>query len=466
MFKSAIKIYNNLPPSLQNTAISAYGMLWKNRRFGGIFEQEYTGFKEREHYTSNQWHEYQTIKLREILKHAYLNVPYYKQVFEKNGWNIDSLKRFELHQLATLPFLDKSTLRAEGTTSLISVNLEKGGTFLSSSGTTGTPTKILYSHAMHQRVFAAYESRVRNWAGINRLMKRASIGGRRILPDADAKPPYYRINYAEKQIYLSAYHISAQTAHNYVDGIRDFGAEYMTGYTMSNYILARFLENGNIEAPEMKALVLSSEKLTPEMRATFTKVYGCKAFDGWSGVENCALISENEFGQLLVSPDMGIIEILNDQNEPVKPGETGHVVCTGFLNYDQPLIRYRIGDRVTLAKEQHTLCGRHMMVISDIEGRIEDIISGPDGRQMVRFHGIFVDLHSVIEAQLIQHTLHDYEIKVATSGAFDENDKLIMIKRMQTQLGTVNVYFTEVSHIPKGANGKFKAVVSRVTGGG
>lgn len=462
MFKNAIKIYNNLPPTLQNTAISAYGMFWKNRRFGGIFEQEYTGFKDREHFTSNQWIEYQTIKLRDLLQHAYLHVPYYKKVLKQSGWNIDALKRFELHQLATLPFLDKSTLRAEGTTSLVSVVPEKGGTFLSSSGTTGTPTKILYSHAMHQRVFAAYESRVRNWAGVNRLMKRASIGGRRILPDADAKPPYYRINYAEKQIYLSAYHISAQTARNYVDGIRKFGAEYMTGYTMSNYILARFLEHGNIEAPEMKALVLSSEKLTPEMRATFTKVYGCKTFDGWSGVENCGLISENEFGQLLISPDVGIIEILNNNNEPVKPGETGHVVCTGFLNYDQPLIRYRIGDRVTLANEQHTLCGRNMTVISDIEGRIEDIISGPDGRQMVRFHGIFVDLHSVIEAQLIQHTLHDYEIKVATSGTLDPSDKSIMIKRMQSQLGNITVIFTEVSHIPRGANGKFKAVISQV----
>ncbi len=466
MLKSAVKLYNNLPPSLQNTAISAYGMLWKNRRFGGIFEQEYTEFKDREYYTQTQWFDYQTTKLREILTHAFVNVPYYRQLLKEKGWDTDTLGKFELHQLTTIPLLEKSVLRNEGTTSLLSATREKGSTFLSSSGTTGTPTKILYSHAMHQRVFAAYESRVRNWAGVNRHMKRGSIGGRRILPDADASPPYYRINYAEKQIYLSAYHISSHTVKNYVEGIKRFGAEYLTGYTMSNFILARFIEDAGIQAPEMKAMVLSSEKLTSEMRHTFARVYGCKTYDGWSGVENCGLISENEFGQLLVSPDVGIIEILDDDGNPVNPGETGHVICTGFLNYDQPLIRYKIGDRVTLAKNQHTLCGRNMMVIEDIEGRIEDTITGPDGRQMVRFHGVFIDLKSVIEAQLIQHTLYDYEIKVSTTGNLSDDDKSIMIKRMQSQLGKVTVIFTEVNHIPRGANGKFKAVVSRITGGG
>ena len=82
------------------------------------------------------------------------------------------------------------------------------------------------------------------------------------------------------------------------------------------------------------------------------------------------------------------------------PGETGEVYSTGLLNFDQPLIRYRIGDMVKLAENQQTLCGRNMPVIEEIVGRVEDTVIGRDGREMVRFHGIFINLPSVFSKLL------------------------------------------------------------------
>ena len=38
--------------------------------------------------------------------------------------------------------------------------------------------------------------------------------------------------------------------------------EYMTGYAMSNFFLADFIEKNNLKAPKMKAVITSSEKLT------------------------------------------------------------------------------------------------------------------------------------------------------------------------------------------------------------
>lgn len=460
--KYGAKIYQYLPVGLQNLAISSYGLFWKSRRFGGIFADEYRAFREREQYTVDQWQVFQTTKLREMLVHAFSNVPFYKDLYQAHGFTLTDLQKFELSDLVRLPYVTKNDIRIRGTGTMLSAKQEHGGQYMASSGTSGTPTKIKYSHAMHQRIFAAYESRVRNWAGVTRFMTRASIGGRRILPGSENKPPYYRYNSAERQVYLSAYHISKNTVQNYVDGIVRYGVEYMTGYAMSNYFLARFIEEAAIEAPQMRATVLSSEKLTPDMRALFLRVYGCKSYDGWSGVENCALVSESEYGQLLVSPDVGILELLDNEGSPIAPGETGEVVCTGFLNYDQPLIRYRIGDYMTLSKNQHTLCGRNMPIISDIEGRSEDTVIGPDGREMVRFHGIFINLPSVVEAQLIQHDQLHYTINVVTTGKLAVEDRTTMIQRMHSQLGGVEVEFCEMAHIPRGANGKFKAVISHL----
>jgi len=456
------KIYSALPIYLQNVFISAFGYQWKKRRFGGVYKKELKGFKSREEFSGNTWSEYQISELRKLLIHAFETVPYYNSLYKNAGISIEDFEKFETADLKRLPILTKEDLRKFGTTTLLSSKREKGGQFFSSSGSTGTPTKILFSNAMHQRWSAAFEARIRNWAGLSRLNSRGMIGGRRVVPDGAVKGHYYRYNSVEKQIYFSAYHISSSTAADYAFALNKYKPEYMTGYAMSNYFLARFLDEQKITVPELKAVITSSEKLTPEMRETFLKVYGCKTFDSYSGVEACGLISENEYGQLLVSPDVGIMEILNENGSPCKPGETGEIFSTGLLNFDQPLIRYRIGDHVKLAENQNTLCGRNMTVIEEITGRIEDTITGPDGRKLVRFHGVFVELPNVIEGQIIQHSLDDFEIKVVCVNRLNPTENKTIISRMISQLGPVNVRINEVEIIPRNHNGKFRAVISHL----
>ena len=180
------------------------------------------------------------------------------------------------------------------------IKREKAGHFFASSGSTGTPTKILFSHAMHQRWMALFESRVRNWAGVNSFIPRGMIGGRRVLPTANNKPPFYRYNSFEKQVYFSAYHINRKNATDYLEGMKRYQVEYMTGYAMSNFFLARFFKEQQLNAPQLKAVLTSSEKLTKEMRQVFKEVYNCKTYDSWSGVEACGLITECEHGSCIL----------------------------------------------------------------------------------------------------------------------------------------------------------------------
>jgi phenylacetate-CoA ligase len=315
---------------------------------------------------------------------------------------------------------------------------------------------------MHQRWSAGFEARIRHWAGIDRFTPRGMIGGRRVIAEGISKPPFYRYNLFEKQVYFSAYHISANSVDDYVDGMKRYGVQYMTGYAMSNYFLARFIQESKIDAPPLKAVITSSEKLTPAMRQVFYDVYRCKTYDSWSGVEACGLVSECEHGSLHISPDIGIIELLDDSGKPVKPGETGEVVCTGLINFDQPLIRYRIGDKMQLG-DRPCACGRSMPVIKEIMGRMEDTVVGKDGREIVRFHGIFIDLPNLIEAQLIQEDYDVFTIKaVASNGTLTEKEQAIIRQRMESQLGKIQLSIEQVSAIPRNPNGKFQAVISKV----
>lgn len=442
-------------------AVSAYGLSWRKRRFGGIFLDELKKFKNREQFSLQQWEDYMVVELRKLLLHAFNTVPFYRESFKKYGIGKSEITKLHLFDLSKLPFLEKNDLRAFGKTTLLSSTLEKGGEFFASSGSTGTPTQILFSHAMHQRWSAGFEARIRHWAGVDRLTPRGMIGGRRVVPAGDAKSPFYRYNFFEKQTYFSAYHISASNASDYLKGIKKHQVEYMTGYAMSNYFLARFIQERNLDAPKLKAVITSSEKLTPEMRSTFQDVYQCKTYDSWSGLEACGLVSECEQGSLHISPDLGILEILNEEGQPVKPGEVGEVVCTGLINFDQPLIRYRIGDRMRLGNNNCS-CGRSMPTVEEIVGRVEDTVIGQDGREMVRFHGIFIDLPNLIEGQIIQHTLASFEIKIVTNGKWTQVESETIRKRMMSQLGNIDLQISEVSEIGRNQNGKFQAVISHL----
>ena len=455
------KIYKFLPLPLQNVAISIFGYLWQKRRFGGVFQEELIEFKKRDNFTRAQWSDYTVQELRKIILYAFENVPFYKNLYQQNGFTLERLQNLTLNELKSLPFLEKEAVRKFGETDLMATHFDKEGEYFGSSGSTGTPSKIYFSKTTHQKWSAAFEVRIRHWAGVNNKTPRGMIGGRRVLPNANDGPPYYRYNLVEKQVYFSAYHIAQSTAQNYVDGMKKYGIEYMNGYAVSNYLLALFIKKNNIQAPKLKAVITSSEKLTTEMRTVFQEVYQCKTYDSWSGVEACALVSECEHGSLHVSEDVGILEIIDDNGNEVSEGETGEVVCTGFLNYDQPLLRYRIGDRMTKGKGS-CACGRNMPMIKDIDGRMEDVIKGADGRQMVRFHGLFIGISSIERAQVIQHTIHHIEIKIQNEIALTTPEIELIKTRLESQLGTMKVDVNQHQKIEQTANGKFKAVISMI----
>jgi phenylacetate-CoA ligase len=165
---------------------------------------------------------------------------------------------------------------------------------------------------------------------------------------------------------------------------------------------------------------------------------------------------------LHVSPDVGIVEILRPDGSPCDPGEVGEVVTTCLMRSYQIFIRYRLGD-LAAWDPVPCPCGREMPVIKEVVGRLEDVVVGPDGRQMVRFHGIFVNQLHVIEGQIIQEALDLIRVKVVPTEGFDQLDEIDIKKRIEQRLGeSVKVIVETVSEIPRTKAGKFKAVISNL----
>ena len=454
-------VYSILPLGVQNIGISIYGLYWKNRRLGGKYREYLGEFKNREYYDAEQWRIYQSIQLQSLLVHAYHHVPYYVEIFKELKLKEKDLLNFKLSDLKFLPYLEKDALRQYGTNKLMSNYVSKGS-FVNSSGSTGTPVSIYLSKDFHRKWSAIMETRIRNWAGVSIDNPRGMIGGRRIIPNHYVKYPLYRYNIFEKQTYFSAYHLSLDTVQNYIDGLVINKVEYLTGYAVSIFLLSKFALESSLKIPKLKAVITSSEKLTQEMKYTISEAFKCRVYDSYSGVESCGLISETPEGKMVFSPDSGILEVLDENGSEVGDGQVGEVVLTGLYNYDQPLIRYKIGDSVEKAKNQKLDCGREMIVIEKILGRTEDIIYGGDGRAMVRFHSLFYSIPGLKLSQIIQDDIGEIRLRlVCDEKAYDRQySENLILKRLESQLGNTNTTFEYVDEIEKSANGKHKAVIN------
>jgi phenylacetate-CoA ligase len=106
-----------------------------------------------------------------------------------------------------------------------------------------------------------------------------------------------------------------------------------------------------------------------------------------------------------------------------------------------------------------------MVVVDEILGRVEDTVIGADGREMVRFHGIFINIPWIVEAQVIQHEMTRFEIRLVTSCDPVNEDLELIRRRMQSQLGDIQLEINRVQQIERSPNGKFKAVISHVARG-
>lgn len=452
----ADRIYARLPVWGQHVAVSAYGLYWNRLRFGAGYREFVDGYRARDRWSADQWRRWQTEQIGELVRLAAAHVPYYRAT-----WTAAERAAGAAGHLEALPLLGKEPMRADPH-AFVRDDVEVSRPLVfHTSGSTGTPIASIWTAREYRNALALREVRSARWAGVSFTRPRATFSGRIVEPDPDSKGPFYRFNIVERQAYLSAFHLRRETAGAYVEALRKHRIEWLTGYAVSFYLLARFMLEDGIAPPRtVRAIVTTSEKVTPGMRETMERAFGCRVFEEYSTVENAVFASECEHHRLHVSPDSGVVELLRPDGSPALPGEPGEVVATCLMRDYQPMIRFRLGDMATWDAEPCP-CGRGMPVLREVLGRVEDVVVGPDGREMVRFHGIFTDQPHIREGQIIQETLTRIRVKVVPADGYGATDADNITARMHQRLGTgVEIIVEPVELIPRTKAGKFQPVVS------
>jgi phenylacetate-CoA ligase len=174
--------------------------------------------------------------------------------------------------------------------------------------------------------------------------------------------------------------------------------------------------------------------------------------------------SECEHGSLHIWPDVGIVEVLDENNQPVPPGITGRLVLTGLLNSEMPLIRYEVGDWGALADSNRSTCpcGRTLSIIESLEGRSDDLILTRDGRKIGRLDPVFKGEFPLHEAQIIQESLDEIRVRYVPLKTFNAKHAEELQAAVKERLGNMQIVLEKVDNIPRGPNGKFRAVISNL----
>ncbi len=460
MRTSLFKLYSRLPGAAQSVAASLRGRQLRAWRYGSETESLVAQALERETWSPEQWNKWQQERLGFLLNHAAKAVPFYRDLWYRRRLKGD---RASWQYLENWPLLEKEQLRENPKAFIADGSNPRHMFHDHTSGTTGKSLDLWFSRETVRSWYALFEARCRRWYGVSRQDHWAILGGQLITPVQRRRPPFWVWNAPLNQLYMSSYHLAPDLLRAYLDALRRYRISYLLGYTSALYELARAVLQAGHQNIKMTVVVTNAEPVFDYQRRAIEEAFQCPVRETYGMAETTAAASECSSHTLHLWPEAGILEVL-DRTVPVPDGGSGELIATGLMNFEMPLIRYRVGDHITLPGHKKTCaCGRGLPQIASIDGRLDDVLYTVDGRRIGRLDPIFKSNLPIHEAQIIQESLDLVRVKYVPAIDFSLQAGHSIVERLQERMGNIQVVLERVSELPRGANGKFRAVICKLS---
>lgn len=448
-------LYWRMPVRVQEAALSLYARYLDRIYYGSEFQEWKQWLRDWTNWPLSFIEKWKGEQLQRVVEVAAKQVPYYRNSFGGRAWKHVTSEA----GLPLLPLLEKQSIRQNEQAFLVQ-SAPRGALWKQkTSGTTGTSLSIYWPKSMTQRMWAIDEVLVRNVAGVGQKVPRAMMGGRPVVPGNTDEPPYWRFNRRWGQLYFSSYHVSRRTASEYVKALRKYESVWMTGYGSAIAALASSAIELGMDTCQLRSVIVSGDTLLDDMRRSIEAFFQCKCFDQYGQSEGVAAAMECPYGHMHVIPFVGIIEILNEDGSPCKPGEVGEIVATGLLNDAMPLIRYRIGDYAALEKGQDCPCGNPNPILANLEGRMDDYLITSDGRKIGRLSTAMKRSPTIHSAQLVQDKPGHAFLLVRPGALYSSSHAEAVCDDIRERIGIFALDVLEVPEIPKTPRGKAVLVV-------
>ncbi len=345
-------------------------------------------------------------RLQWTLKHAYDNVPHYRQAFDAEGVQPSDCKT--LADLSKFPLTTKADLRANYPFGMFAVPRAQVVRVHASSGTTGKPTVVGYT-----------QRDIDTWADLVARSIRAS-GGRK----GDIVHVAYGYglftgglgaHYGAERLGCTVIPMSGGQTEKQVQLIRDFEPDIIMVTPSYMQVIIEEFERQGIDPKSMsvKVGIFGAEPWTEAMRHDIevragidaVDIYGLSEVMGPGVANECIetkdgpVIWEDHFYPEIIDPETG---------EVLPEGSEGELVFTTLTKEALPVIRYRTRDLTRLLPPT----ARSMRRMGKIVGRSDDML-------IIRGVNVFP---TQIEELVLQHGQlgGQYQLVVTRQGPLDE----------------------------------------------
>ncbi|MCA4782189.1 phenylacetate--CoA ligase family protein [Empedobacter stercoris] len=452
------KLYKIAPNFMQNLLVFLYNKKAYKIRYGGEYNKFRKEKKQNRNWSLDKLKKYQQERYAKLIAFAIEHSPYYKETLGKipNVTDINNIRQ--------LPIVNKETLRTN--IQDIVAKTEEKLTKSKTGGTTGKSLEVQNFHRNNQERFAFLDD-FRSRFGYELGKKTAWFSGKSLLTDRDIKANrFWKTDFVHHVRYYSTFHMKEEYLKFYVEDLIKYAPEYLVGFPSTMFEIAKYGIRNKYDFPSntIKAVFPTAETITEESRKTIETFFKTKLYNQYASSEGAPFIFECENGNLHLELQSGVFEVLDENDQPTN---TGRLVVTSFTNEGTPLIRYDIGDSITLEDESKTCtCGNHNPIVKEILGRIDDYIYSPENGKinLGNISNTLKDTKGIVRFQVIQDSLDSLIILVIK----DENDysqsiESKFIQNWRDRIGEkMNLEIKYVTDIPVEASGKYRIVKNNI----
>lgn len=450
-------IYDHSPPPLQDIYASAFGYQKVHRRFGAGFDRWFELYTESRKWGLGELREYQREQLARAVRNAYETTPFYRERFRRAGLTPDDIR--DPQDLPKLPLLEKDEIRLHSKAMMSSKYRPRDYVTFPTGGTTGMPLTIHTPKPIISRHYAFFWARAR--IPVRRGDPFASFTGVQIVHPARCRPPFWRRNVVSRQTAYSVFHLKPQFMEAYLDDLNSRRVVWWEGYPGPMTVLAEYLEkSGRPFWNFPKHIFATAEQLQPHYRETLARVLRARVWDNYGQGEMAACITEYPCGHLHYDMDYSVLEFLPVGDED---GERVYeLACTGFVNDGWPMIRYRVGDLVTL--DPNARCDYHAgPVVKTIHGRTGHVIVTPDGHRFCNVTVIARKCRNVRGVQAVQEEPEAVTLNVIKAPEFTGRDEAYLLDQFRRRWGNkLALRVRYVEELERTRLGKTLSIISRL----
>ena len=387
----------------------------------------------------------QSVAIVNLIEHAYLQSPYYKELFDKNAIDPKSIKTAS--DLKKLPELTKSIVKQN--VELIKTNDKYGRKLkrITSGGSTGFQAEV-YISPYYEQISRAATLRNNAMCGWFPSDKTVWLWGSPIEHAQTQQGLKARIgSLMNRRLLLNAYKYDSREFPAWYEAICKYNPKVVYGYASTLLEFSKFLLENKFYAPSIKIVVSTTEKL--QGRETIASAFRCRVVDQYGCREVLAVGIEKDSGEMLIADDVVVVNV-NEKSE---------ILLTALYSYGFPLINYKVGDTAEILSEQRNGSNTPFRKMHLKIGRITDNFLTEDGKT-VSSSAFSVYLSTLTleiqQHQIIQNNYKDFTINYIPETYTNSDD---YAKKMSIALEeyfgkNILITYNKIDKIPIEKSGK------------